>query len=439
MRGESDHQRPVTEPEEEGPAPPPAPLAPGGLRRRAQALVSGQQRFLLLLGMPAFGLALASTVVSTYLPVLIAQLSGPAVTGLLIGGEGLVGLFLPALVGAGSDAVDTRFGPRLPFLLAATVLAAGALVIMPFFESLLGIALALLGFYVAYFIYYTPYRALYPDLVPERMRGRAVGIQGAWRSVGLLLAMASGGLLLGLWRPLPFLLAAAVLGGITVVLFLSVLQESRSQRAEWAARPWRTAAAWRLLRRRADIRALIVANSLWEFTVAALRAFVVLFFLIGLGRSLTFTSIALGLVAVAALFAAPTSGWAADRFGHARVMEVALWVFGIGLLAPFVTVSGWAFPLIALVAFAAVVIMTLPYSELMRLMPEEEHGTAAGLFDFSHGVGTLLGPLVAGAAIEFLQPVLPATKGYSAVFAVASAAVLLSIPFLRRSEAARAT
>lgn len=404
------------------------------MNRVARAALSRRGRLIVLLGMPAFGLALASTVVSTYLPVFIEEQSGPAVTGLLIGGEGLVGLFLPALVGPASDGVHTRFGARIPFVLAATALAVLALVLMALAGSILGIAIALLAFYVAYFVYYTPYRALYPDLVPEDMRGRAVGIQGGWRSAGLLLAMGSGGVLLGLWRPLPFLLAAAVLAAITFALFLGVVEESRRQGTASPPRQLHVAGAWRLLAQRADIRSFIVANSLWELTVYALRAFGVLFFTVGLGRSLEFASIMFASIGVAAVLAAPISGWAADRFGYRRVIEAALWVFGIGLLGPLLTLSPWVFPLIPLVAFAAVVIMTLPYSVLMRLMPDEHHGAAAGLFDFSHGVGTLLGPLLAGAAIELLEPVFPSTKGYLALFLVASAAIVASIPFLRRAE-----
>jgi hypothetical protein len=90
------------------------------MNRAARAALSRRGGFIVLLGMPAFGLALASAVVSTYLPVFIEEQSGPAVTGLLIGGEGLVGLFLPALVGPASDGVHTRFGARMPFVLAAT-------------------------------------------------------------------------------------------------------------------------------------------------------------------------------------------------------------------------------------------------------------------------------------------------------------------------------
>ena len=54
-----------------------------------------EKRFLILLGIPSLGLALAYTLVTSYVPFIIAQLSGAAITGTMIGGEGLFALFVP--------------------------------------------------------------------------------------------------------------------------------------------------------------------------------------------------------------------------------------------------------------------------------------------------------------------------------------------------------
>lgn len=89
-----------------------------------------QRRFLALLSLPAFGISLAYTVATTYLPRLIHQYSGPATTGILLGMEGIFALFVPILVGALSDSLRTRIGGRMPFILGATVLAVPALVLM---------------------------------------------------------------------------------------------------------------------------------------------------------------------------------------------------------------------------------------------------------------------------------------------------------------------
>ncbi len=88
--------------------------------------------------------------VSTYLPVVLQDFTdSTTVIGLIIGGEGLFALFLPLLIGSWSDSVDTRFGRRLPFLVAAAPVAAIALVLMPLVPSLLAVAGLALLFFIA--------------------------------------------------------------------------------------------------------------------------------------------------------------------------------------------------------------------------------------------------------------------------------------------------
>ncbi len=74
-------------------------------------------------------------------------------------------------------------------------------------------------------------------------------------------------------------------------------------------------------------------------------------------------------------------------------------------------------------------------------MPREEHGLLTGYYSLSRGLGTMLGPLLAGLAIQLLKGPLHSTQGFGAMWLVCSGAILASIPFLRafrRSEADRA-
>lgn len=396
-----------------------------------------QRRLLALLGLPAFGVGLAYTVVTTYLPVLIERLSGPAVTGILIAGEGLFALFLPVVVGQWSDSLRTRIGGRMPFMLAAAALAVPALVVMPLGSgSLVVIGAALTVFFVAYFVYYSPYYALFPDMVPEDMRGRSQGAQGALRSAGLLLALVGGGLLLELWQPLPFWVGAIVIAGVTAFFFYGArgrLGRREEGEAENGQTNW--VAVWELVRDSPSIRFWVIANSLWEASLGALRAFVVLYFTRGLDFSLSEVSGALALVGVAALVAAPLGGKLGDRFGHRPVMLVALWFFALGMFPTLFTTNEYWLVAILPVAFAAVILMTLPYAVLLGLLPSENHhGAGAALFGFSRGVGILIGPLLTGIAIELLRGVdlftFDETAGYSAMFPVAGALLLASTPFL---------
>ena len=48
-------------------------------------------------------------------------------------------------------------------------------------------------------------------------------------------------------------------------------------------------------------------------------------------------------------------------------------------------------------------------------------------------MGVVLGPILAGVAVQTMRPIFSSTDGYAAMFLVASAAVLISIPLARRA------
>jgi MFS family permease len=396
------------------------------------SLTKADKRFALLLGVPSFALAMCLAVLSTYLPVLARRFtSSTAIIGLLVGGEGLIAVLLPVWVGRLSDRTKTRLGPRLPFLIATAPVAALALAVLPFAPSLHVMAAEVFVFYVAYFSYFSPYRALYPDLVSESASARAQGIQGVFNGAGLGCALVGGGLLLDVWRPLPYLLAAAVLLLATAIVVVGV-GRSRGRRTPTervATSPF--AELWDLLHGDHAILRFVVGNALLTLGLGGLKSFVVLWLTEGLGKSMRFTAGAMTVVAVGTVVGALISGKLGDRHGPRRVLAFALCIFGVGLavgtFSTSVPILGVAFPFIALSGGAAV---TLPYALLMELTPKKKHGIVAGLFDASSGVGTLLGPTLTGISIDLLRPFFPATHGYAAMWPVLSLSVLGSTAIL---------
>jgi MFS family permease len=66
----------------------------------------------------------------------------------------------------------------------------------------------------------------------------------------------------------------------------------------------------------------------------------------------------------------------------------------------------------------------------MPLMPRGSHGLLTGFYSLSRGLGVMLGPLLAGLAIDLWGGDFQQTHGYAAMWIIASGAVLLSIPLL---------
>jgi MFS family permease len=395
----------------------------------------GEWRTLAILGLPTFALALAITTVTTYLPVVASSFAASTVViGVLIGGEGLLALGLPVVVGAWSDRLRTPIGGRLPFLLGATPPLVAALVLVGFVTSIATAAMAVAAFFVAYYVAYEPYRALYPDIVDDDIAGRAQSTQALFRGAATCLALVAGGLLMAIATPVPFVAAAAVtalaMAGFAVALLRRGVPDQERDDPE---PPGETLRALRdAVAGEPALKAFLAANALWELALAATKTFVVLYITRGLGLSMQAASLAIGAGALVILAASPVSGKLADRLGRARVMKAALWVYGLGLLVPVVTTTpALVAAAVPLVAFGGGAIMTLPYALLMPLMPEGRHGALSGFYSLSRGVGTTLGPLLAGIAISVARGPLQSSQGYAAMWAVSAAAILASIPLLR--------
>jgi Na+/melibiose symporter-like transporter len=402
-------------------------------------LERGEKRLLATLGLPTLAFAFAITALTTYVPKLASQFTASTtVIGVIVASEGLLAMAVPIVVGAWSDRLRTRFGGRLPFLVLGTPVMVAALLAVGGANSLPQIGAAVAVFFLGYFIAYEPYRALYPDLLDDEVAGRGQSTQAVWRGAGTAAALVGGGLLFGLAKPAPFLGAAGVVAvGVTVFVWSAhgrARERARRRGDDGSSSPAEVARQLRdLLRNEPRLRAYLVANGLWELSLAALKTFVVLYITAGLGYSIFTAAAVVGGVALVVLVAAGLSGKVADRVGAPNVLRVALPVYGAGLLVPlFVTVPVAIGAVLPLIAFGGGVIMALPYAMLIPLMPDGEHGALTGFYSVSRGAGVMLGPVLAGAAVSLLKAPLSSTHGYAAMWLVCAAAVLASIPLVGR-------
>jgi MFS family permease len=393
---------------------------------------AGQRRLLWTLGLGAFGLAWSITTVAAYLPPLLGEFTDSStLIGLVLAAEGVFAFFVPLLVGPVSDATQTSWGRRRPFMTLALPPMAVALASVAFMSSFHATALALFAFFFAYYVYEPPYRGLYPDLLDQSVFGRAQGVQHVFRGAALGGALVGGGFLLALWEPAPFVLAAGVvLLACGAVIFL-VRESPVAEREHERLRSF-LAAPWRVVRRERNVRRFLIANAAWETTFAGMRTFVVLYVIDGLGQPLYVSSVVLAVVAAGYVLAAALSGLFADRFGLGNVILGASWVYGLGLLTAGFAQEWhwWYYGLIAPVAVAGGTVMTLAWGLLFKLMPDGDRGTVTGLATTTKGIGLVLGPLLAGAAIDVFAPVLESTDGYAALWPAMAVPILAVIPLV---------
>lgn len=389
--------------------------------------------FLLLLGVPSFGLTFAVTILTTFLPTELSKLTDPLFIGLIIGAEGFFGLFAPIIFGILADRASSSVG-RFRYLIPSTAAMAAALILMGIFNNLWIIVPMVALFYIGYFAYLSPYWALYPDLVSNQAAGKSRSAEGILRVIGAFLALLSGGFLLTLWSPLPFVISAGLVVGVTFALLVTVLKRSRKK-----IKPHNESFKdslkfiWQFARRDSNIRNLTLANTFWNGTLQSIQAFVVIFFTEGLGRSTHFVSgVIFPVAAIGVLIMAPLAGRVGDRFGHVKSLSVAAAIFGFGALTAGITQQTWVIFIVPIVAAAAAFTMILPYATLMRMVGEDRHGAASGVFGLSRGLGAFLGPLLTGVAIISTRDIFPSTHGYAAFWWVAGLMTIASLFFVTR-------
>jgi MFS family permease len=393
------------------------------------------------LALGAFGLAFSLTTTAAYLPPLLGGFTdSTTLIALVLAAEGLFAIALPLVIGPWSDGFHTPLGRRRPFMLVALGPMAFSLALLAFMPNLWTTALLVFAFFFAYYVYEPPYRGLYPDLLPERIYGRAQSAQHLLRGVALGLALIGGGALFHLWEPGPFLVASVVVTLALAVPVVFVREDGGHGRVFEGVRAY-VAHSWRIFRRNPDVRRFLIANTAWEGTFAGARTFVVLYLTVGLGQPLGTTTAVLAAVAAGYVVAALVSGFLGDRLGLARVIFLASFVYAAGLFAGgFATEwRRWYLPVVFVVAVAGGMVITLAWGLLFKLMPSADRGAISGLATTTKGVGLLIGPLLAGAAIDLLSPYFEETNGYAVLWPILGVPIVLAIPFvvrLMRAEAA---
>jgi MFS family permease len=407
----------------------------------SQALVRApevQRRQFWTLGLGAFGLAFSITTISVALPPFLSTFTeSGSLIGLAIGAEGLFALTLSPIVGPWSDSFHTPLGRRRPFMLVGLGPMAFCLLLIPFMPNLWTAVLLVLAFYFAYYLYEPPYRGLYPDVLPPAAYGRAQGVQHVLRGIALGVALVGGNFLLKVWEPAPFMTAAVVTSLACGATILLVREDGGHGRVFEGFLAY-IKRSWHIFWEDGDVRRFLIANSAWEGTFAAARSFVILYVVDGLHQSKTVSGEILAAVAAGYIVAAIVAGRLGDRFGIARIIFFASFVYGSGYLVGGLATRWhtWYLGLIGVVAISGGMVMTLAWGLLYKIVPEQHRGAASGLATTTKGIGLLIGAPVAGLAIDLARPYLGSTDGYQILWPICGIAILAAIPLLVRLIAA---
>lgn len=333
---------------------------------------------------------------------------GPAVSALMVAASLPLALLAP-IAGRIADRADSRTVLVIAGFAQAGVCLALAFVSHPVMIIAL-VALLASGLAVTQ----PTLAALVPEMVRKEDLARASGITQTAGMVGMLIAPALAGILVGqTGARLPLLLDAASYLAL-VVAGVAVRTRRRGRRAGAAA----TAAAWRL---RDDRQLLVMVGALTAVIagVGAINVVEVFFIRDTLGASTTDYGFVMASWTVGMLIGGVLFG----RLRPGRITVRGMLVLAGSTCVPVlasaaVPAAGWIIPLWIAGGFCNGGISVFTTVIIARRAPAEAHGRAFAVLGAAVQGGSLFGLLAAGPLVEHLEPrVLVAVLGATGLVA----------------------
>ncbi len=400
-----------------------------------------------LVGLVAFALALG-IVSNTLEPALLGHKALELVPehkntalGLTTFAGLLVAVLWQPLVGGWSDRLTGRWGRRIPFFLAGTVVAAVSLVCIasaPFFGLVVaGLLFTQLGTNTIQ----GPWQALIPDGVPLLQRGRAAGYKALLEILGFIVGRWASGRLVAQGQLLAAVgvAIAGLVGALALSLAALVGQPARPDAGPAATAPPRPGMA-ALLRGtfQVDWRAnpgfgwWLLNRFLFWGGFIALNTFL-LFYLIDVQgmaepEAQRFAGDVATLLGVAILVVTFPAGWLSDRIGRRAVVSGTgiLAAAGTGMLiaarsAPEVVTAG------LVVGIGVGAFLSADWALLTDIVPRASAARYLGIANIAAAGGSAVARFLGGVLIDPLAELggHPLT-GYGVVFGAAMVGFLVA-------------
>ncbi|BCT76544.1 MFS transporter [Sinomonas cyclohexanicum] len=262
-------------------------------------------------------------------------------------------------------------------------------------------------------------------LAPPEARGRVSGLYAASFLMGSIAGPVIGGLLAGFGLRVPFLVyAAALIVAAAVVQALLGRGGATGARTTAAARPPLLLAE---ALRAAQYRAAVGSNFANGWAAFGIRmALVPLFASAALGAGPQAAGLALALYAVGTAAALTFTGRLADRWGRRPVAVIGLMWTAVPTALLGVSGSEPVFFALSIAAgFGAGFLgPSLQATVADTIGSDRSGGRPLAVFQMASDVGSILGPLVAGALADGI--------GYGWAFAVSGGCLLAAVPLWAR-------
>ena len=376
-----------------------------------------------LIGLGGLFAGVTGPLLSTFLPPLVRDALGDHRTaiGAVMAIDNVLLLLLVPWAGPASDRASARGRGRLPLVLAALVLSAIGMAVLPasapFGLPVLIGAIVLL--YSGINLQRSPFQALVADLVPSRYRSVATASVTFQMCVGAI-AFLMLGRMLGMKTA--FLIASGTVLVIAAAFSIG-LREARYAESRPAEATFRSLAeaAWSAVRGTVPgMRPVFLAALLLQLTF---QTFTTWYALHGTERfGIRPEDVTIGFIAwaVGGVIGALPAGFVGVRIGRRNAMLVGFAVMAACLFAlDRVTQMAHAVPLLALASASWTFPTVNAYPLFVEPLPRARRGVLASLFLLCMALGGAIGDPLNGRIFDFLD-------GYRSLFLLMAAYTALA-------------
>lgn len=394
--------------------------------------------FTFLIGLGFFGIELLWRLYNNFVPIYLqsgsaafdatqaAPLMGFGLStftsGIIMGLDNLVALFLLPVVGAISDRTFSRIGRRMPFILVFAPIAAISFALIPLAPGMItpaanGNVRAMLGVFalfvgalgimlLAMACFRTPVISLMPDLTPSPLRSKANGVINFMGGLAGVIGTLALSPLFDVNPWIPFIAGAVILIAAVAVLFTFV-KEREASIVTAPDQEWESLDVLRKLRyippqNRRALVFLMLAIFCWFVAFNGIdtwfTSFGVTVLHLSAGQAGQIFSVAL----IAFILFAIPAGFIGTRFGRRRTIIVGLALFGAALVVinmlQNVTVT---IVLLAIggLSWALTNINSLPMV-VDTSTDERMLGTFTGMYYIASQLAAILGPAITGWVVD---------------------------------------
>ncbi len=346
----------------------------------------------------------------------------------------IVAVLWQPIVGTLSDRTKSRWGRRVPYFVAGTVLTVVCLYLIALAPAFAVVVAGVLIIQVATNTVQGPWQALIPDQVPPAQRGAASGLKAAFDILSFVLGRQISGQMVAAGNVVG---AVSVTAGVFVVaLLLTALSAGEGPQAVEAS-PRRTVA-------QALARTFVVdwkahpaffwwfLNRLLFWTgFIALNTFL-LFFMIdvvamGEAEAQRFVANLSTVIGLVLFVVALPSGWLADRLGRRPLVAFAglLAALGTGSLL-FVRTQTLIVAAGAVVGLGVGTFLSANWALVTDIVPEAEAARYLGIANIATAGGSAVARFLGGALIDPINRMAGnLSAGYLSLYALAVLAFLV--------------